>query len=385
MAPTPACALGRDAACGLHRAMPERPRRRGAARALVVLASLVAFLALPAIWLDRQLLNTDNWTEASSQLLDDPAIREQTAAYLTDQLFANVDVQAELAEALPPRPSSSPARPPACCASGPARSREELLTRPRVQQLWEDANRAAHELLLKVLEGGGDIVSTAGRRRRARPQGAAGRSWRRATGLGGRMQPRLPDDAAQITILRSDQLGTAQDAAKLLDGLPIVLVGLSLLLFGAALLVAPGYRRQAVRGYGIGLGARRLRRARRRGRSRGDALVNELATDGVAASRPCASVRDIYDRCCSRPPRRDLLRRRADRRRLAGRADQLGRLGAALRRAVPARDRDRLRRARRRADRRDRRGGRRPRRCATRSRRCCSPCCSPAASRVCGA
>jgi hypothetical protein len=38
-----------------------------------------------------------------------------------------------------------------------------------------------------------------------------------------------------------------------LDALPIVTVGLSLALFGLALVAAPGWRRQATRGYGLGL------------------------------------------------------------------------------------------------------------------------------------
>ena len=43
-----------------------------------------------------------------------------------------------------------------------------------------------------------------------------------------------------------------QDLLKVIKGLPFVLVALSLLLFGAALLVSPGWRRQALRAYGIG-------------------------------------------------------------------------------------------------------------------------------------
>ena len=71
-------------------------------------------------------------------------------------------------------------------------------------------------------------------------------------GLGGRIRERLPDSAAQITILRSDQLGAAQDAIRILRPLPIVLVSLSLLLFAIALIISPGWRRKAVRAYGIG-------------------------------------------------------------------------------------------------------------------------------------
>ena len=269
--------------------MPERPRRRGVARTLVVLASLLAFLALPAIWLDRQLLNTDNWTQASSDLLQDPAIRDQTAGYLTDQLFANVDVQAEIASALPPR-AQFLAEP----AASVLRERvgglaEELLTRPRVQGLWEDANRNAHELLLRVLEGGGDIVSTQGGVVTLDLK-ALLEELEAQTGLGGRVGARLPDDAARLTILESDQLDTAQDAAKLLDGLPIVLVALSLLLFGVALFVSPGYRRQAVRGYGIGLVLAGVA-ALALGAIAGDILVDDLAT--TASLEP--AVRGVWE------------------------------------------------------------------------------------------
>jgi cell division protein FtsB len=269
--------------------MQEKPRRRGMARALVVLAALIAFFALHAIWLDRQLLNTDNWTASSSKLLDDPAIRAQTAGYLTDQLFSNVDVQAEIASVLPPR-----AQVLAAPAANLLRERVEtrantLLQRPRVQQLWEDANRKAHELLLRVLNNEGNIVSTQG--------GVVTLDLRTLleqlqaqTGVGGRVAAKLPADAAQVTLLRSDQLKTAQDAAKVLDGLPVVLVALSLLLFGAALLASPGWRRQAVRAYGIGLvlagiGALAV------GAIAGQELVNSLAT--TAAMEP--AVRGVWD------------------------------------------------------------------------------------------
>ena len=39
---------------------------------------------------------------------------------------------------------------------------EQLLQRPRVQALWENANRTAQKQLLKLLEGGGGALSTAG-------------------------------------------------------------------------------------------------------------------------------------------------------------------------------------------------------------------------------
>ena len=233
-------------------APPARPRRRGAAIALIAIASVLAFATLLAVWVDRQLLNTDNWTAASSEMLDDPAIRDQTAAFLTDQLYENVDIEGEIRSVLPPR---------AQVLAGPAanflRDRVEMrareaLQRPAIQSLWETANREAHTTLLKVLDGGGPIVSTEGGTVTLDLKALLADLEER-TGLGARAAAALPESAAQITILQSDQLGTAQDVAHVLDGLPIVLVALSLALFGAALLVAPGYRRETVRAYGAGL------------------------------------------------------------------------------------------------------------------------------------
>lgn len=269
-----------------------RPRRRGAAIALVAVASVLAFATLFAVWIDRQVLDTDNWTSSSSQMLDDPAIRNQTAAYLTDQLYENVDVAGEIRAALPPR-----ARFLAEPAAGLLRDRIELrareaLVRPDVQELWEDANRAAHEALLKVLDGGGANVATEGGVVVLDLKGLLADLEERS-GVGGRVGGALPDSAAQITVLRSEQLALAQDVAAVFDGLPIVLASLSLALFGAALLVAPGYRRQAVRGYGIGLiaaGAGALACAA----WAGDLLVDSLA--GTAAAEPAVrGVWDIYD------------------------------------------------------------------------------------------
>lgn len=230
---------------------PGRARRRSAI-ALVFVASLLAFLALPAVWLDRQALNTDNWTETSSELLENEAIRTQIANYLVDQVYANVDVQAELAKALPPR-----AEPLAGFAAGGLQQVADdgvrnLLGRPVAQQTWEAANRRAHTLLMKVLDGGGNVVSTTGGEVTLDLKALLTQTANRF-GIGGRVADKLPADAGQIVILKSDQLATAQDAAQALDTLAVVLVVLSLLLFALAVLLAQGWRREALRACGFGL------------------------------------------------------------------------------------------------------------------------------------
>ena len=260
-------------------------RRRPLGIALVALAAVVAYIAILAIWADRQVLNTDNWTRASSEMLERPVVRARVASFLVDELYANVDIQAEIREALPER-----AQPLAGPAAGALRNlaeraANEILARPRAQQAWEAANRSAHELLIKVLEGGGAILATTG--------GVVVLDLKellteleQRTGVGGRVADRLPADAAQIELLRSDQLELAQTAFTTLGALPIIAVALSLALFGLALALAPGWRRQATRGYGLGLVAAGAA-ALASGSYGGDAIIRSLVTTeaGLAPAR----------------------------------------------------------------------------------------------------
>ncbi len=228
----------------------DRPHRR-TALALIVIASVIGFLAIFALWANRQLLNTDNWTETSSELLEDDAIRGQVSLFLTDQLYANVDVEQRLREVLPPR-----AAPLAGPAAGGLKQLAEkganaLLARPVPQRLWEEANRRAHRQLLAVLEGGGDAVSTSNGEVTLDLKSLLGQTQSRV-GVGGRAAKALPEGAAEIKVLKSDQLSGAQDLVKALKGLAVVLVLLTLGLFALAVYLARGWRREALRAVGFG-------------------------------------------------------------------------------------------------------------------------------------
>ena len=50
--------------------------RRRLVRALIVLGSVLAFLSVFAIWIERQALNTDDWVATSGKLLHNEKIRE---------------------------------------------------------------------------------------------------------------------------------------------------------------------------------------------------------------------------------------------------------------------------------------------------------------------
>ena len=259
-------------------------RRRTLPLVLIVIGSLLAFVSIFALWANRQLLDTDNWTDTSSQLLEDDDIRGQISVFLVDELYANVDVQGQLEEALPPR--TQPLAGPAAGALKDlaVRGVDALLQRPRPQTVWEEANRRAHTRLLQVVEGGGDVVSTEEGDVTLDLKALLGQTADRV-GVGARAEARIPEDAAQIKIMEADNLELAQDAVDLLKAAAIVLVALGLGLIALAVYIARGWRREALRASGFGLllaGALVLL-----GRSlAGDAVVDSLvATEAV---RPAA-------------------------------------------------------------------------------------------------
>ena len=196
------------------------PRRPGSAPgwlvwSMIVLASVVAIGASMNAWLNRQLLDTDNWVDASDQILEEPAVRAALSTYLVNELFSYVDVSAQLEDRLPDSlqvlagPISQALREPAI------EGVDRLLATPKVQAAWSEANRVAHADARQ--DPGG---RHARRREHHRRQGHAptrhaghrtrhtARAARSACSIGS--QP----DAGTIVIADSEELADAQDAVQ---------------------------------------------------------------------------------------------------------------------------------------------------------------------------
>lgn len=226
--------------------------RRRSIKALVVLGSLLAFLSVFAIWTERQALNTNDWVDTSGKLIQNEKVRSALSAYLIDQLYENVDVEKELEDILPGEtkqlagPVSGGLRQ---VAGGGA---EQVLQSTTAEELWKDANRAAHEQLLAVLENKKEAVSTA-EGNVTLNLGSLVTNLASQVGIGSQLAEKLPPDAGQITILRSDQLKTAQDIAVGIKGLALVLSLLTLLAFGLAIYLSREGRWVTVLFCGIGL------------------------------------------------------------------------------------------------------------------------------------
>ena len=251
----------------------EAPARKKAHRVLVpvllVLATIVGVAGAFAVWVNRQALNTSNWSSTSGKILEDKQVQTALSAYIVRELFRNVDVSGSLQKALPAQlqPLAGPAAAGLQQLAGQVAPR--VLASPQAQAAWVAANVAAHKQLLKVLNGGGAVVSTQSgvvtlnlhalvselaatlgvsdqlAAARSKLQGSTGASARGAAQQ--KLGITLPPANGQLVILRANQLSTAQNIANGVKGLAIVLPALAILLFALAVYLARGRRRRTLR------------------------------------------------------------------------------------------------------------------------------------------
>lgn len=226
--------------------------RRRTVRALIVLGSVLAFLSVFAIWIERQALNTSDWVETSGKLLHNAKIREAVGNYLVDQLYENVNVRKELEGILPGEVKELAGPAAGGLRQVAGQGAEKVLETSTAQELWEDANRAAHEQLLAVLENKKEAVETANGEVTLN-LGSLLTNLASQVGIGESLAEKLPPDAGQIHILRSDQLKTAQNIAVAIKGLALLLSILTFAAFGAAIYLSRDGRWVTVLYSGIGL------------------------------------------------------------------------------------------------------------------------------------
>jgi hypothetical protein len=219
--------------------------------ALVVIAAVIGLVAALNVWVKRQALSTDNWTNASSRLLEDDQIRSALSVYVVNQVFTNVDVTQRLQQRLPPdvRPLAAPIA--VGLQQAATRAMDNLLARPRIQQLWREANRRAHKLFIAVLNGNHNVLVSTGGNVVLDLQPIVKR-LADELGLGGRLEGRLPPDAGQITIMKGNQLEAARKGVKVIRVLSYVLFFLVIALYAAAVYLARDHRKVLL---GVGVSA----------------------------------------------------------------------------------------------------------------------------------
>ena len=221
---------------------------------LLVLATLAVIIGSFAVWVDRQLLDTSDWTDTSTHLIANPTIRQTVGTFVVDQVFQDTKLDRRL--------GSDPA---SKRATGQVKRfaaglvAHELATAGGMKT-WRVANRRAHRELLRILDGdhilvskrGGDVVLNLGPLVDDVTKGLAAEPAI-ATVIGnrpGELLDGLVPHAGRIVIMRSTQLQEAQDGVNAIRGLAVVLPVAALVMFALAVLLARAWRRRVIQRIG---------------------------------------------------------------------------------------------------------------------------------------
>ena len=251
----------------------------------MALATVLAVVSALTTWVKTQALDNDEWVEASTELLDNAEIREAVAVYLVDQLYTNVDLTAQLQSRLPDSLDALAPTLTGALRAPATEAVERLLASDRFRTLWENANRAAHEVLVNVLrdETRPSVDVTDGAV--VLDLGVIVQAVGENIGIPQAALDRLPESAGRITIFESDQLKQAQTGVRVLDFLSWFLFIVVVALYAAAVYLARGRRITVLRNVGlclIGAGVVVLVARRVSTRAAIDAFIDDPSQQSLA-------------------------------------------------------------------------------------------------------
>jgi hypothetical protein len=250
---------------------PRRRRiRRSAVGLLVALSCLLVLLSTTEVWAHRTLLNTGTFVGTVAPVFEDPAVAAAVAARATDELFTELNVQARLRDALPPRASFAAVPVTNATKGFVAGELTSVLTSPQFQAIWTAALTFTHQQLVAVLRGQNAAVSTSGgyivlntvpviNQALGKVSGlasdltgkpvtlpaitSADPPQQAVTKLSGALGVSLPSNFGQITLVRSSDLATVQRGVKAFDRLTLVLPLAAIALIALSLWLSVNRRR----------------------------------------------------------------------------------------------------------------------------------------------
>ncbi|MDQ5894692.1 MAG: hypothetical protein QG596_953 [Actinomycetota bacterium] len=233
------------------RAEPPK-QRRALPTILIVLATVVGIISVFALWAERQLMEQDTWSQTSQELVENSEIQTALADFIVTEIYANVNVEQDLADRLPPELAPI-AGPIASALRSPAETvADKALQQPKVQGLFVKASDVTHQKFVQLIEDKGKFVSTSGGVVTLDLQSLL-TSVTDELGIGSKAVAKLPPETASIEIMKSSELSEVQTGVKALQTAAWFLTALTLLLFVAAIFLGRGRRRETLRGVGISL------------------------------------------------------------------------------------------------------------------------------------
>jgi hypothetical protein len=240
-----------EARDGSNHRRPSRMRLI-AARVLTVVAILLALVGMLAFYVAHTALDEAGFEAVSRNMIENDAIRTQVANTAVDQLYANVDVEAAIAERLPPDQKGLAPVLAGLSRSGADQAAVAALERPRVQTAWVEVTTATQRQLVRLLDDKNQFVQTDGGKVVLDLRPIMIEIGDQVVVIG-RLAEKLPDSAGRITIIEESQLETAQSITKILRAVANWMWLVALAVAALAVWLARGRRRLELRALAIGV------------------------------------------------------------------------------------------------------------------------------------
>ena len=129
---------------------------------MIGVASVLLVLSITANWVQRAVLDTDEFVNTSDEILSDEHVQDALSIYLVDQVYATVDVQGQIEAKLPDSAKALSAPVAAATRQLALDVSEKALAAPRVQDLVSKSIRRSHGGFVRLIEDEGEYVSTTG-------------------------------------------------------------------------------------------------------------------------------------------------------------------------------------------------------------------------------
>jgi hypothetical protein len=235
---------------------------------LIVVACVLAPLGVVAVWARNQVTNTDRYVATVAPLAEDPAIQQAITDKITTQVFTYIDVKGLTTQAVQALSSRGNLPPQVAdqlqALAGPIANGVESFTRSQVARIvqsqafadaWVQANRLAHDELVKALTGeGGGAVTVTGDSVSVNLAAFIQTVKQQLTAAGFTLAARIPEVNASFTVFQSADIARVRSAFNLLNTLGIWLPVIVLILLALGVYVAKDHRRALV-GAGLGVAA----------------------------------------------------------------------------------------------------------------------------------
>jgi len=225
-------------------------RRKMLVWVLIVLSTLVLLVASLTVWVKREVLDTNNFTASTTELMRNPQVQSALATFLVDQIYQNVDVKADLQKQLPKNLQGLAGPAAAALNDYGTRAATRLLGTNAVIELVQAATRLAHAEFLRIVDGKPGAGQKVYLQLRPVVLKLANR-----LGLESQVAAKLPPDAGQFIVL-DDANGTinkVRESVKLVRALSLFLLLLVVALYASAIWLAQGWRRETILRCGAGV------------------------------------------------------------------------------------------------------------------------------------